>query len=522
MQANFSDSNLFPQTEYNVASITTVDGLNDNLIQNNSSLLNRSSFELSVTENSIGSSTEESVTPTLNDSDITITDSNIQLNSQVSCEDNDFNTASINQDANFYASDAEYSSSNGYGLIDASEAVAQVTGEDSFDEVPNTGGKDWGADAVNAPEVWEEGYTGEGVVVAVLDTGVDYNHDDLKNNIWTNDGEIAGNGIDDDGNGYIDDFYGWNFDGNNNNTIDVDGHGTHVSGTIAGENNGFGVTGIAYDSQIMPVKVLDDTGSGTNTAVAEGIYYAVDNGADVINLSLGGSLPSSEVSEAVKYASDQGVTVVMAAGNSGGQTPLYPARYANQYGIAVGAIDENEDMASFSNRAGTQELTYVTAPGVDIYSTLPDNRYESYSGTSMATPHVAGVVALMLSANPNLDSNSIRQILEETSGGGDDEEIPLFPGFGDIFPGLNLNLDNIAESRIKSSFQSNLQSNSNSGYTALSFSTDLDLSSNSIFNKSANNYFDSQFVSYQQDNRLFSSDIKSMFEEDENLIGLRV
>ena len=331
MQANFSDSNLFPQTEYNVASITTVDGLNDNLIQNNSSLLNRSSFELSVTENSIGSSTEESVTPTLNDSDITITDSNIQLNSQVSCEDNDFNTASINQDAGFYASDAEYSSNNGYGLADAAEAVAKVTGEDSFDEVPDTGGKDWGADAVNAPEVWEEGYTGEGVVVAVLDTGVDYNHDDLKNNIWTTDGELAGNGIDDDGNGYIDDVYGWNFNADNNNTMDVDGHGTHVSGTIAGENNGFGVTGIAYDSQIMPVKVLDDTGSGTNTAVAEGIYYAVDNGADVINLSLGGSLPSSEVSEAVKYASDQGVTVVMAAGNSGGQTPLYPARYANQY-----------------------------------------------------------------------------------------------------------------------------------------------------------------------------------------------
>ena len=181
-------------------------------------------------------------------------------------------------------------------------------------------------------------------------------------------------------------------------------------------------------------------------------------------------------------------------------------------------------MASFSNRAGTQELTYVTAPGVDIYSTLPDNRYESYSGTSMATPHVAGVVALMLSANPDLDNNQIREIIEETSGGGDDEETPLFPDFGDIFPGMNLNLDNIAESRIKSSFQSNLQSNiqsnSNSGYTARSFSTDLDLSNNTIFNKSANNYFDSQFVNYQQDNRLFSSDMKNIFEEDEILLGL--
>ena len=440
MQANFNDSNLFSQTENNVAPITHVNGLNDDLIGNNSNFFNHSSFESSTTDNLIDNSVEQSLTPNLNSSDISVTN-NIQLNSQVISQDNDFNTASINQDTDFYASDSEgYSTNNGYGLVDAAEAVAKVTVEDSFDEVPDTGGKDWGADAVNAPEVWEQGYTGEGVVVAVLDTGVDYNHDDLKNNIWTNQGEIVGNGIDDDGNGYIDDVYGWNFDGNYKNTMDVSGHGTHVSGTIAGEDNGFGVTGIAYDSQIMPVKVLDDNGSGTNTAVAEGIYYAVNNGADVINLSLGGSLPSSEVSEAVKYASNQGVTVVMAAGNSGGQTPLYPARYANQYGIAVGAIDENENMASFSNRAGAQELTYVTAPGVDIYSTLPDNRYDSYSGTSMATPHVAGVVALMLSANPDLDNNEIRQILEETSGGGDDEEKPLFPDFGDIFNVLNLNL----------------------------------------------------------------------------------
>ncbi|MDY6902556.1 MAG: S8 family serine peptidase, partial [Cyanobacteriota bacterium] len=289
---------------------------------------------------------------------------------------------------------------------------------------------------------------------------------------------------------------------------------THVSGTIAGENNGFGVTGIAYDAEIMAVKVLDDSGSGSNISVAEGIYYAVDNGADVINLSLGGSLPSSEVSEAVQYASNQGITVVMAAGNSGGQMPLYPARYADQYGIAVGAIDENENMASFSNSAGSQELTYVTAPGVDIYSTLPNNTYDYYSGTSMATPHVAGVVALMLSADPSLDSNSIRQILEDTSGGGDEEETPLFPDFGDIFPGLNLGLSNTATSSIQSSFQSNSLSNLDTGYTAQSFNIDLDLINNSIFNTSANSYLESQFGNYQQDTRIFSREVKNIFEED--------
>ena len=229
--------------------------------------------------------------------------------------------------------------------------------------------------------------------------------------------------------------------------MDLDGHGTHVSGTIAGENNGFGVTGIAYDAQIMPVKVLDDFGTGSNTAVADGIYYAVDNGADVINLSLGGSFPNSEVEEAVKYASEQGVTVVMAAGNSSGQMPLYPARYADRYGIAVGAIDEDKTLASFSNRAGSEELTYVTAPGVDIYSTLPDNQYESYSGTSMATPHIAGVVALMLSANSSLNNEQIRQILEETSSN-DGEDTPLFPDFSDFFPGLSLNSKFILESKL--------------------------------------------------------------------------
>jgi hypothetical protein len=166
----------------------------------------------------------------------------------------------------------------------------------------------------------------------------------------------------------------------------------------------------------MPVKVLNDSGSGSYDAIAQGIRYAADNGANVINLSLGGSYPNTALESALKYASSKGAIVVMAAGNDSGLLPGYPARYANETGIAVGAVDKKNNLASFSNLAGFQPLTYVTAPGVDVYSTLPGNKYASYSGTSMASPHVAGVVALMLSANPNLTDAQVRQILTDTSG----------------------------------------------------------------------------------------------------------
>ncbi|WP_276749210.1 S8 family serine peptidase [Chlorogloeopsis fritschii] len=309
-----------------------------------------------------------------------------------------------------------YNPTSGYGLVNAAEAVARAARKNTFADVPNRGGNDWGADLVKAPEAWANGYTGQGVVVAVLDTGVDYNHADLKNNIWTNSKEIPGNGQDDDGNGFVDDVYGWNFDGNNNNTLDGNGHGTHVSGSIAGENNGFGVTGVAHGAKIMPVKVLNDDGSGYYSSIADGIYYAVNNGANVINLSLGGEYPNGTLQKAIEYASSKNVIVVMAAGNDGKSLPGYPARYADNWGVAVGAVDKNKNMADFSNRAGQNPLAYVTAPGVKVYSTLPGNQYASYSGTSMAAPHVAGVVALMLSANSNLTDAQVRQILAETSG----------------------------------------------------------------------------------------------------------
>jgi subtilisin len=309
-----------------------------------------------------------------------------------------------------------YNPTSGYGLVNAAAAVAKAVGQNTFADVPNLGGNNWGADLIKAPEAWTKGYTGQGVVVAVLDTGVDYNHSDLKDNIWTNSQEIAGNGLDDDGDGYIDDIHGWNFVNNNSDVMDRNGHGTHVAGIIAGENNGFGVTGIAYNAKIMPIKVLNDDGSGSYTSIANGIYYAVAHGANVINLSLGGAYPNSTIEQAIEYASSKNVTVVMAAGNDGKSSPGYPARYADRWGIAVGAVDKNKNMADFSNRAGQNPLAYVTAPGVKVYSTIPGNQYASYSGTSMAAPYVAGVVALMLSANHNLTAPQIRQILTQTGG----------------------------------------------------------------------------------------------------------
>jgi subtilisin len=330
---------------------------------------------------------------------------------------NIFDTQSSNFSSNSSdATTADYNSNSGYGLVDAAKAVSKAAGQNTYSDVADLGGNNWGADLVKAPEAWTNGYTGQGIVVAVVDTGVDYNHLDLKNNIWTNSKEIAGNGIDDDGNSYVDDTQGWNFASNNNNTLDDNGHGTHVSGTIAGENNDSGVTGIAYNAKIMPVKVLNESGSGSYDAIANGIYYAVNNGANVINLSLGGDFPNGTLESAIKYASNKGVIVVMAAGNNGYPITSYPASYADKWGIAVGAVDKNNNLADFSNRPGLGQLAYVTAPGVKVYSSVPGDKYATYSGTSMAAPHVAGVVALMLSANPTLTDAQVRQIITETAG----------------------------------------------------------------------------------------------------------
>ncbi|MEB3278627.1 MAG: S8 family serine peptidase [Lyngbya sp.] len=315
-----------------------------------------------------------------------------------------------------------FDSVEGYGLINASAAVSRAIGSPvPFADVPDSYHPNWGLNTINAPEVWTQGYTGEGVVVAVLDTGVDYTHPDLDGRIWQNIDEIPNNGIDDDGNGYADDVMGWDFAGNDAFPMDFESHGTHVAGIIAAEANEFGVTGVAPNAQIMPIQVLSSDGRGAVDTVASGIYYAVNNGADVINMSLGFDSYTSfyydltPLQQAVQFAADNGVVVVSASGNYYGFSPVYPAQYATDWGIAVGASDSYNNFAQFSHYAGYTPLDYVVAPGVDIYSTTPNNGYEYLEGTSMATPHVAGVAALMLSANPNLTVAEVEQILTQTA-----------------------------------------------------------------------------------------------------------
>lgn len=323
------------------------------------------------------------------------------------------------------SSPGRFNSASGYGLVDAASAVATAINQPRFKAVANIGGTQWNNDMVNAPEVWARGYTGQGVTVAVIDSGVDINHEDLRSNIWVNSGEIVGDGIDNDGNGYVDDYNGWNFGrGQNNNNVlpgtndPGQGHGTHVAGTVAAANNGIGMTGVAHNAKIMAIRMGDVAGNSFVNAgnLAQAIRYAVDNGAQVINMSLGWSDPDGSVRDALAYAASRNVIAVSASGNSGQSAPGSPARYATAYGLSVGAVDRNERIASFSNRAGSDSrMLHVMAPGQEIYSTLPGNAYGNQQGTSMAAPHVAGVVALMLSANPDLTHSQVRAILARRS-----------------------------------------------------------------------------------------------------------
>lgn len=249
------------------------------------------------------------------------------------------------------------------------------------------------------------------VVVAVIDTGVDYTHEDLKDNIWVNTKEIPGNGIDDDGNGYIDDVYGVDLETGRDSGMDDNGHGTHVAGIIAASNNHIGVVGLAYNVKLMPIKAGLASGFFTQSQIAKGILYAYNNGADVINMSFGGRASDIAVQDALETAYTRCV-LVAAAGNDGMPNegrpitaPTYPA--ALSYVMGVMSVDIRGVESGFTNYdvAAYSSVEYeVYAPGSQILSTIPGNRYATWSGTSMAAPYVSAMAALLRSAYPDTNT----------------------------------------------------------------------------------------------------------------------
>lgn len=264
-------------------------------------------------------------------------------------------------------------------------------------------------------QAWNINKGSRSVVVAVIDTGVQLDHPELANRIWRNPRETL-NGIDDDGNGKVDDVNGWNFVSDTNNPGDDHSHGTHCSGIIAAtQNNGVGIAGVA-DVTIMALKVLSAEGSGSDSDIAAAIHYAADKGAKVISMSLGGDYPSNVGADAVAYAQSKDCVVVAAAGNDSRNSLSYPAGYAGV--VSVAATDSADQLADFSN---TGEGLAISGPGVRILSTVPGSNYQSMSGTSMACPAVAGVAALIRSANASMNA---QQTIERLLGSADDLGTP--------------------------------------------------------------------------------------------------
>jgi subtilisin family serine protease len=291
----------------------------------------------------------------------------------------------------------------------------------------NTGQNGGTFDAdIDAPEAWDIGTGSSDVTIAIIDSGVDYTHPDLANNIWINEDEIPNNGVDDDNNGFIDDIRSWDFCNDDNDPLDDSGHGTHCAGIASAiGNNSIGIAGVCWNCKIMPVKGFDKNGVGWATDLANAIIYATDNGADVISMSWGNYNSTKIIHDAVDYAYSNGVVLVAAAGNIliDISRKFYPAAFDNV--IAVAATDKNDYKASFSNYG---EWVDVAAPGEEIYSTMPtyyvelnsapyflSMNYDYLDGTSMACPMVAGLAGLLLSYNPNLTPDEVRNIIHDST-----------------------------------------------------------------------------------------------------------
>jgi len=265
----------------------------------------------------------------------------------------------------------------------------------------------WNLPKIGMPQAWDT-TTGGSVVIAILDTGVELEHPDLRAKIWTNPDENSCNGIDDDGNGKVDDVHGWDFVNDDNDPQDDYGKGTHVAGIAAAEtDNEEGIAGVSWGAMIMPVKVLKSGGSGYYSDIIEGICYAADEGAKVINMSLWAHVHSPPLEEAVRYAHAKGCVLVAAVGDESGAVG-YPARYPEV--LAVAATDGGDQRWPFSNYGPEVD---VAAPGAGILSTLWGD-YLWWTGTSQAAPHVAGLAALIWSVNPHLTPDEVKGIIEQT------------------------------------------------------------------------------------------------------------
>jgi uncharacterized delta-60 repeat protein len=302
------------------------------------------------------------------------------------------------------------------------QATPNDTSYSSLYGLHNTGQTGGNVDAdIDAPEAWDISTGSRSIVVGVIDSGIDWTHPDLAANIWTNPGEVAGDGIDNDGNGFVDDVHGYDFVNNDGNPMDDQNHGTHVAGTIGGVgDNGTGVVGVNWAVSMMGLKMFGSDGKGTTANAIRAVNYATmmrtNYGVNVrvTNNSWSGGLFDQGLLDAINAGGAADILFIAAAGNSGRDSDLWtplPASYNSPYVVSVAATDRNDALADFSNYGAT--TVDLAAPGVSVYSTLRNGNYGIFSGTSMATPHVAGAAALALSVAPTLSAVQLKNRLLE-------------------------------------------------------------------------------------------------------------